>query len=89
MDISRDAEEMRCPRLGGTVSFKYCRSSGDDCQPCFKIADCWWEAFDVMGWLRENLTEEQLQQLLAKKERPPAKVSSLLDLIEKARARVG
>ncbi len=79
---------MRCPRLGGTISFEYCRTCGDDHLPCWKIADCWWESFDVMSYLRENLPEDQLTLLLEKKEQPQPKVNSLLDLIEKARSRV-
>ena len=88
MDTSKDGLEMRCPRLGGSVSFQYCRSCGDQSLPCWKTADCWWESFDVMSYLRDNLTEDQYRAFLDKKEQPPPKVSSLLDLIEKARSRV-
>lgn len=88
MDTSNDGLEMRCPRLGGTISFQYCRTSGDEGMPCLKTADCWWEAFDVITYLWDNLTKEQFQQLVEKKEVPQPKVSSLLDLIEQARNRV-
>lgn len=88
MDTGKDGLEMRCPRLGGAISFQYCRTCGDENLPCWKIADCWWETFDVMSWLRESLPEDQIQQILEKKEQPQPKVSTLLDLIEKARNRV-
>ena len=39
----------------------------------------------MMSYLKDNLTEDQLQRLLEKKENPQPKVSSLLELIEKAR----
>ncbi|MFH2131929.1 MAG: hypothetical protein ABIK68_16260 [bacterium] len=87
MDTSRDSLDRHCPRLGGTIFFEYCRTCGDEDQPCWKIADCWWEVFDIMSYLRENLTATQLNQLLEKKEQPQPKVTSLIDLIEQARLR--
>ena len=51
----------RCPRLGNTVPFDYCEVCGDEQQPCFKILDCWWEHFDVVQYLKDNLTEESIQ----------------------------
>ena len=87
MDTSRDELERRCPRLGGAISFQYCRACGDDGRPCWKIADCWWESFDVVSYLRDNLPADQLNEILAKKEQPQPKVASLLELIERARAR--
>jgi hypothetical protein len=85
MDSNRDQLERRCPRLGGSVSFHYCKTCSDDDLPCWKISDCWWESFDVMSYLRANLTEDQLQRLLEKRAQPQPKISSLLELIEKAR----
>ena len=38
-----------------------------------------------MSYLRANLTDDQLQRLLEKKDQPQPKISSLLELIEKAR----
>jgi hypothetical protein len=88
MDSAKDKLEMRCPRLGGSISFQYCRTCGDDDLPCWKIADCWWESFDVMAWLKANLSESQLATLLEHKEQPQPKVSSLIELIEQARNRI-
>jgi len=75
----------RCPRLGNPVAFDYCEICGDDQQPCFKILDCWWEHFDVVQYLKENLTEDQFNQL--SQTRPKPKVTSLIELIEQARKR--
>ncbi|MGD8292144.1 MAG: hypothetical protein PVF37_10595 [Desulfobacterales bacterium] len=75
----------RCPRLGNPVPFDYCEICGDDQQPCFKILDCWWEYFDVVQYLKENLTEDQFNQLV--QARPKPKITSLIELIEQARER--
>ena len=74
----------RCPRLGNAVPFNYCEVCGDDQQPCFKILDCWWEHFDVVQYLKDHLSEDQFNRLM--QARPKPKVTSLLELIEKAKS---
>ena len=73
----------RCPRLGNSVPFNYCEICGDDQQPCFKILDCWWEHFDVVQYLKDQLSEDQFNRLM--QARPKPKVTSLLQLIEQAK----
>jgi hypothetical protein len=73
----------RCPRLGSPVAFTYCLSCEPVQQPCAKIMDCWWETFDVVAYLRDNLAEEQFNRLLCA--RPKAKLCSLVELIEQAK----
>jgi len=75
----------RCPRLGNPVPFEYCEVCGDEQQPCFKILDCWWEHFDVVQYLKDNLTEDQFNGLSEARAKP--KVTSLIELIEQARKR--
>ena len=87
MDESKDRLERRCPRLGGPVTFQYCRRCGDPDLPCWKIFDCWWESFDIMDYLRQNLPEESFQRLVQTKPKP--KIGSLIELIEQAKNRVG
>ena len=73
----------RCPRLGNPVPFHYCKICGDERQPCFKILDCWWEYFDVVQYLKDNMSEAQFDRLM--KARPKPKVTSLVELIEQAK----
>lgn len=82
-----DDLEMRCPRLGGPVNFGYCRHCGDDDRPCFKILDCWWQRFDVVGHLESRLPREAFEAL--GRRRPPEKITSLLALIEQAQKNTG
>jgi hypothetical protein len=80
---SKDEYERRCPRLGGPVSFKYCRLFAQEKSPCFKIIECWWEFFDVYNHLKEDLPEEDFNQILIEKPKP--KIQSLLELIKQAK----
>jgi len=82
---SFDDMQRRCPRLGGPVSFDYCCDSGEDQSPCFKVFDCWWERFDVVGYFRQRLSAEAFGRL--KCAPPPNKMASLVDLIQQAKAR--
>ncbi len=81
-----DDLEMRCPRLGGPVTFGYCRRGGANARPCFKILDCWWQRFDVVGHLKSHLNREEFEAL---GQRPPEKITSLLDLIVQAQKNAG
>jgi hypothetical protein len=80
--------ERRCPRLGGTVTFAYCTGCGDGDPPlCFKILDCWWERFDVAGYLKTRVSPEAVDRLASPAAAPPDKVTTIVDLIRQARDR--
>ncbi len=87
MNTERDDLERRCPRLGGAVRFSYCRFCGEDRRPCWKILDCWWEYFDVVAHMKEELSGEAFQALVNARPRP--KMTSLVELIQQARERTG
>lgn len=87
MTVDIDRLDRRCPRLGGPVALRYCLENGSDNLPCFKVIDCWWEMFDVVSFVRERLPQDQFDQLMSSREKPPEKISSLIDLIEKAKQR--
>jgi hypothetical protein len=71
----------RCPRLGGPVSLHYCKSCGPEKEACWKIMDCWWEVFDIVGYLQDTLSEGQFQRLMRKKPKP--KMTSILEIAER------
>ena len=81
--MTKKDKQIRCPRLGGPVPFRYCDTIGGKEKPCFKIADRWWQYFDVMGYLQKRLTAEELCDLLGR--RPQPKLTGILDLIQQAR----
>jgi hypothetical protein len=75
---------IRCPRLGHQISFSYCLAERGEL-PCFKALDCWFEHFDVEGYFRGRLTEEQMEKAFSRSGH--SKMMSLLDLIEQAKRR--
>ena len=77
--------EIRCPRLGGTVPFRYCTAPAEP-TPCFKILDCWWEVFDVTSYLRVHLPEEHFRRLFEERN-PPNRMNSIIELVEKFKER--
>ena len=87
MEESKDHLSRRCPRLGGPVTFQYCRLCGEESLPCWKIFDCWWELFDIATYLSTTLSSDMFNRLV--NTRPKPKVSSLIELIELAKNRAG
>ena len=80
--------EIRCPRLGSPITFQYCLISGEDDSICWKILDCWWERFDVESYLKSNMSEAECTYLMARAEKPKNKVSSIVEIAEKAKKRL-
>ena len=78
-----DDRKRRCPMLGHDVNFSYCRAPGQPA-PCRKVLDCWFRIFDVEGHLREHLSEDELERIVMPR---PDKVTTLMDLIERAKRR--
>jgi hypothetical protein len=77
-----DAYPLRCPKLGHTVTFLYCRSESKGL-PCFKTLDCWFQFFPVEEYLRGRLTKEEWETSFERSR--PTKVQSLLELIDAAK----
>ena len=80
-----DDKTRRCPMLGHEISFAYCRQPGREI-PCPRIQDCWWERFDIQGFLRAHYSAEEIAEML--RPRQP-KVATLLEIIQKAQKGTG
>ena len=81
-----DRKLMRCPRLGGEVTFGYCRKEGGEI-PCPRTIACWSPYFPVEEFLRQILTSEQWERSFVGE--PKAKILSIIELIEEAKKRGG
>ena len=79
--------ERRCPRLGGPVTFHYCRTCSEGKGVCWKVIDCWWEMFDVVRYLQDTLPEEEFKKLVNAQPKP--KMTSLLELVDKVKQQKG
>ena len=76
--------EIRCPRLGGEVTFAYCQKEEGDL-PCPRILACWQPYFPVESYLRGKLTQAEWDCCF---NRPPKdKMTTLIELIESAKKR--
>lgn len=84
METLHDDKLIRCPKLGDEMTFGYCRQEAGNL-PCARIVRCWSSFFDVEKFLKEVLTAKQWNEFVQAK--PPDKMTSLLDLIEAAKAK--
>jgi hypothetical protein len=76
--------QIRCPRLGGEVTFAYCqREQGD--LPCSRVILCWQAHFPVEEYFRERLTEEEWKACFDSPGQD--KMTTLVELIEAAKKR--
>ena len=57
-----DKMHPRCPPLGGEVPFKHCRRLNTGL-PCERMLGCWEGEIDVIDFLRENYTLEELEPI--------------------------
>ena len=75
-----DTQAIRCPQLGGEVPFHYCRTVNEGL-PCRNILVCWEFRIEVLNFLKEHYSTDQIQRALA----PPTKtkIETILELIEK------
>ncbi len=80
--------QLRCPRLGHEITFSYCLTCGENQGLCWKIADCWWEFFDVVGYLKAHYPADTVSAVLTARPTKP-KITSILELIEQAKQRTG
>ena len=76
--------ELRCPRLGGEVTFAYCQREGGDL-PCPRTIACWQPYFPVEAYLRTKLSQEEWDRCFNRQ--PKEKITTLIALIEEAKKR--
>jgi len=68
-----DRLETRCPRLGGTVPFDYCRKTANGL-PCAKSLLCWEMMFPVREYMAKVLTEGEWRTVFEQPPRPRLEV---------------
>ncbi len=80
-----DQRVRRCPMLGHEVPFSYCRAPASPL-PCRRIFDCWWETFDIEGFVHAHYSEQEIAAIRAPRK---DKLVSLVELIRKAQRASG
>jgi len=81
-----DNRSQRCRRLGSDINFEYCRLHAEQGKMCSNIILCWWERFDVISFLKDHLTDDQLLALEQPQVKP--KLTKLMEIIQEAQRRV-
>jgi hypothetical protein len=76
-----DDKWLRCPRVGGEVNFKFCRSE-NNMLPCRWIVGCWQARIDINTFLKDHYSKEELAQVFTP---PKPKIESLMGLVDKAK----
>ena len=74
-----DTFRIRCPKLGHQIYFSYCRQENTG-SPCFKTLDCWYIHFQVVDYLKKELSVEEWQKSFEKP--PKQKMLSLVEILE-------
>ena len=76
-----DENTIRCPRVGGFVNFKFCRSE-NHMLPCRFVVGCWHERMDINRFLEKNYSKEEMDRIFCQ---PKPKIESLIGMIENAK----
>lgn len=85
-EAAYDRLEIRCPKLGGQVTFGYCRREGGRL-PCQRALVCWHCFLPVEATLRAQMTEDDWHRCFMTSAKP--RIDALLECIEAAKKRVG
>lgn len=80
-----DDKTIRCPRIGGPVNFKLCRSE-NKMLPCRWVVGCWQMYFDVITFLHKHFSKEQMGKIFVP---PKPKIESLVEMVEQVKKREG
>lgn len=81
MDTKHDAKVLpRCRRLGHEIAFRYCRTA-EEGLPCGGIAGCWKNVFDIEGFLADNYSGDELENILNRKK---SRMDIILEQLKKA-----
>ena len=80
-----DRESIYCRKLGHHLNFDYCRKESGDL-PCSRISKCWSDKLPVNEFLDRYFTSEQLKAIFTP---PVPKITSLIELIQKAQTLKG
>jgi hypothetical protein len=82
VEESIDRKEIRCPKLGHQIPFRYCQKENIGL-PCSRALKCWGPWPEAIDCLRGLLSRETWDRCFNNPPKP--KMVTLLDLIERAK----
>lgn len=71
-----------CNQLGMLVEFSYCRSMNEGL-PCRNMIGCWKARTDILSFLREHFSEEELRKVFGGL--PKSRIERIIDTLESRR----
>ena len=77
---------LRCPRLGGEVTFAYCRREQGDL-PCQRTLLCWQDLIPVEDHLRAFLSDDEWNSCFNVP--PKDKMATILEIADAVKKRKG
>jgi hypothetical protein len=77
-----DGEAIYCRKLGHHLQFNYCRRESGEL-PCSRITKCWSGKLPINEFLKTHYSADKLEKAFA---HPSPKLTSLIELIQKAQA---
>jgi hypothetical protein len=69
-----------CGQLGMLIEFSYCISLNENL-PCRNIIGCWNSRTDIMRYLKEHFTEEELKEVF--NGLPKSRIDRIIDSVRK------
>ncbi len=75
-----DTLEIRCPRLGGEVTFAYCKRENNGI-PCARTIRCWQIHFAVEEYLKKSLSPEDWDRCF--NQPPKDKITTIFEIIDR------
>jgi len=72
-----------CPQLGMLVEFSYCASMNETL-PCRNIIGCWRTRTDIMAFLKDKFSEEELRKVFCGP--PKSRLDRIIESVEKEKS---
>jgi len=69
-----------CNQLGMLIEFSYC-TSVNDALPCRNIIGCWNARMDIIAFLREHFSDDQLKKVFSGT--PRSRIERIIEALDK------
>ena len=75
-----NAKNIYCNQLGMLIELSYCISVNDKL-PCRNVIGCWKERMDIIAFLREKFTDEELKKVFSGL--PKSRIERIIESMKK------
>jgi hypothetical protein len=72
--------DIYCNQLGMVIELSYCTSLNEGL-PCRNIIGCWKERIDIIAFLREKFTDEELKKVFSGP--PKSRIDRIIESVKK------